>query len=781
VNQEIYTLCMQNILQHLKELFKDSDLSQPFSRFAAKLKNQEAESNDLYVSVRNYANFVVNGRKLPTVVSQTDFAPLKSIFNLLFDNGTNMHYAEFIPDSIPYPTEMIKNNSADQRNTLLKQLFMHLNQIENSPNLLNQLLNLCEDYLSYLPTGSDGMGRYLSMADNIKFSTCLCACIYAYLRQNPTGDAPLSNDFDNEPSLLLFSCDISGIQKFIYTVSGKGALKSLRSRSFYLDMLLEHVLISILHELNLPISNIIYSGGGRAYLLLPNTEKTKMAIQNSMQSVNSWLLENFDISLYIAYGSTVCSTGELFGHAGESAYNDIFIRLSSQLSENKINRYQSAQIKQLNSRASIHPGRECRVCSRSDLELDDDNVCKFCQNFIAISSFLLDDKLSIVILNQKQDVDLPCLRLPSIYHSTDYLYFLPQDRIAKLKEQDVVQIYHFGREGVGLKLEAGTYAYSINGELATFEQLAESSKGISRIAVLRADVDNLGFAFMKGFESTKDLHYSPFLLTAVLSKQLSLFFKRYIKDILNGNLGEVNHFSLTAEPPSPKKLVVVYSGGDDMFLVGAWNDVIEAAVTLRRCFQKYTAGALSFSGGIGMFDEKYPLYAMAEETEKLEDFAKSMDETKNALALFGSAIQQEADGTYHSVPAHCYHWNDFTEKVINEKFRLLQTYFNQSEQMKHANGNAFLYRLKGYIKATQQNPDDKINIARFAYLLARLAPKDGNAKMKNLYSTFSAKMYEWIFNPIDRQQLLTAITTYVYLTRRVNDSWENNPSAGKKN
>jgi hypothetical protein len=120
VNQEIYTLCMQNILQHLKELFKDSDLSQPFSRFAAKLKNQEAESNDLYVSVRNYANFVVNGRKLPTVVSQTNFAPLKSIFNLLFDNGTNMHYAEFIPDSIPYPTEMIKNNSADQRNTLLK-------------------------------------------------------------------------------------------------------------------------------------------------------------------------------------------------------------------------------------------------------------------------------------------------------------------------------------------------------------------------------------------------------------------------------------------------------------------------------------------------------------------------------------------------------------------------------------------------------------------------------------------------------------------------------------
>ena len=34
----------------------------------------------------------------------------------------------------------------------------------------------------------------------------------------------------------------------------------------------------------------------------------------------------------------------------------------------------------------------------------------------------------------------------------------------------------------------------------TFEQLAESAKGIKRIAVLRADVDNLGQAIVSGFD-----------------------------------------------------------------------------------------------------------------------------------------------------------------------------------------------------------------------------------------------------------------------------------------
>ena len=40
---------------------------------------------------------------------------------------------------------------------------------------------------------------------------------------------------------LLYSLDLSGIQDFIYTITSDGALKALRARSFYLELLTEHL------------------------------------------------------------------------------------------------------------------------------------------------------------------------------------------------------------------------------------------------------------------------------------------------------------------------------------------------------------------------------------------------------------------------------------------------------------------------------------------------------------------------------------------------------------
>lgn len=46
---------------------------------------------------------------------------------------------------------------------------------------------------------------------------------------------------------------------------------------------------------------------------------------------------------------------------------------------------------------------------------------------------------------------------------------------------------------------------------------------------------------------------------------MSLFFKGYINPILSG---EFEHYRAL-------QVAVVYSGGDDVFLVGAWTDVLE--------------------------------------------------------------------------------------------------------------------------------------------------------------------------------------------------------------
>lgn len=75
-----------------------------------------------------------------------------------------------------------------------------------------------------------------------------------------------------------------------------------------------------------------------------------------------------------------------------------------------------------------------------------------------------------------------------------------------------------------------------------------------------------------------------------------------------------------------RQATIVYSGGDDVFIVGAWNDIIELSVDLRRKFEQYTQGTLSISAGIGVYDFSYPIAAIAEETGRMESESKRMPE-----------------------------------------------------------------------------------------------------------------------------------------------------------
>ena len=130
----------------------------------------------------------------------------------------------------------------------------------------------------------------------------------------------------------------------------------------------------------------------------------------------------------------------------------------------------------------------------------------------------------------------------------------------------------------------------------TTENYAKEAEGIDRIAVLRADVDNLGQAFVSGFPEK----YTTLSRTATLSRQLSLFFKHYINDILKNSVYKLS------KDCSERNATVVYSGGDDLFIVGSWDDVIALAVDIQQTLEEYSIGALTISAGIGIYPAKYP-------------------------------------------------------------------------------------------------------------------------------------------------------------------------------
>ena len=97
----------------------------------------------------------------------------------------------------------------------------------------------------------------------------------------------------------------------------------------------------------------------------------------------------------------------------------------------------------------------------------------------------------------------------------------------------------------------------------------------------------------------------------------------------------------------------------------------------------------------------------------------------------------------------------------NENRGVLKRSKEESER-----GKAFLYRILTLFRESE----DKINLARLAYLLARLEPpkKGGDESAeayRRLYKEFRQKLYQWQRNEKDRKQFITAIYIYAYLTR----------------
>lgn len=106
--------------------------------------------------------------------------------------------------------------------------------------------------------------------------------------------------------------------------------------------------------------------------------------------------------------------------------------------------------------------------------------------------------------------------------------------------------------------------------------------------------------------------------TAALSRQLSIFFKYYIRSILKNGEYHIDGEKKLTE----RNATIVYSGGDDVFIVGAWNEVIELSIDLQEKFKKYTQGTLSISSGIGIYECTYPIGAIANETGEMEAESK---------------------------------------------------------------------------------------------------------------------------------------------------------------
>lgn len=711
-----------------------------------KAKGEDLKNSSLAYINMAAKNFLSDRNNIGSTGSNKS-SELKSVFNILNGNNKDGRYqTKYLnhKDGINYPDLEDVKFDQDYYREIGKKIQEKFKNLENNKDSITSLLEMLENYLTYAPRSiGKNESTDISLYDDIKMRATFASCIYDYFTANNKENFSLlisdKEKYFEEDIFYLYSFDFSGIQSFIYNISSDRALRSLRTRSFFLEILLEDIIDTLLDRLHLFRTNLLYSGGGHCYLILPNTDFVKDTVEKFKNEVNKWLLDIFGSELYLAGGGEVCSA-KTFTDSNSSKYSEVFRSVSNKISKNKLHRYGAFELKKLNFEEVVDGARECKVCRRVDRLIEGEKglICSICDAIENFSKYILESKIFIVEKksgeSSKDSLPLPFSMVLTSAKDEDEFKENYKNR------ESYVRAYRKNEsdeKNSSTKLWIGDYCFDNKLNILT-----KNAEGIKRIGVLRADVDNLGQSFVKGF-SKEDTSITR---SAVFSRNMSLFFKYHINYIL-----ENGEFSITGEtPPIKRKALIVYSGGDDVFVVGAWDDIIGFSIDLVKSLEKFTLDSLTISAGIGLFGEKFPIKSMAEITGDLEDYAKSNiymvdgeEKTKNSVCLFSK------DNTYS--------WKDFEENVLGEKLKLLQDYFIEIDER----GKNFLYNILNLLRDEES---DRLNIARLAYLLARLEPQ--NKDLKEKHSEFSKQIYRLARDKKDRRELITAIYIFVYLERR---------------
>lgn len=216
--------------------------------------------------------------------------------------------------------------------------------------------------------------------------------------------------------------------------------------------------------------------------------------------------------------------------------------------------------------------------------------------------------LEVHILPKGARISAPPASHCALVQRIDHTDFLCDDALALGREWKIPVAYDFRllASATPLRDPAGT-------QVADFDHLAETAQGVHWLGVLRMDIDDLGELFRNGLGDSATLSR-----VAGLSQSLRLFFEAYLPQICR----QQNQQWATAEGKG--KVYLLYAGGDDLFVVGAWSALPHLAQTIREELRRYAGSDhVTISAGIAVEHEKHPLYRLAEQAKHaLDDRAK---------------------------------------------------------------------------------------------------------------------------------------------------------------
>lgn len=544
---------------------------------------------------------------------------------------------------------------------------------ENPVLWFEHLDSLMMRYTSSVPSARAGnVLPDVSLYDHSRITAGFAEALYLFHRDRGTLSVEAIKGYD-EPKFLIISGDFYGIQEFIFSGYGdtrKHRSKLLRGRSLAVSLMTELAADMICKEIGLGFISVVINAAGRFSILAPNTEKAIAGLEIAARKMNDWLVRVSYGEMSIGISSVDASPNDFV----EGRFVALWDRIGEAVAEKKYTRIDlddhGGPVKYyLDDFVSTLSHALCPICGKRPSSPSAENSsftggkgyssCRLCRDHIFLGTNLVKrDRLAVTTSDASIRGEDSKLLEPLL--DAYQVAFLEGDLHDMAREGSLLKLWNLGGEGNGvtakyIKGYAPTYGPEDErderflagakterrkmerivqvepGEPMTLGHIAckalsdpdEKGRcfGLEALGVLKADVDHMGKLMACGLGETR----LTFSRLATLSRQLNWFFALYLPDLL-------------MRDPRFHEVYTVFAGGDDLFLIGPWNRMIEFAVLLQERFSEYVCRnpEIHYSAGIALVKPMTPIDVMAQRAEEAIEASKSKG--RNRITLFSQTV-----------------------------------------------------------------------------------------------------------------------------------------------
>lgn len=490
--------------------------------------------------------------------------------------------------------------------------------------------------------------------------------LFDFTRLSAAAAVCLSGNENNDSPFLLISGGLSGIQEYLYDIVSRKASKNLKGRSFFLQLLSDTMVMELLHDLGLFRANVLSSSGSKFILLAPNTPETRQKLVDFSNKASARLFSSFKTRIFLEIDW--CEMPDLTPASFTDAIGKIALSISQKKQHKFSDILRSPAVRTDERKMAVSGydyffepldvnGEEDRDVITNeeifdindalplDAENPDELVKKLTQHQIQLgrvlnqSEFLVSGRTKVATDDAKWG-GIQVSGSPVLHHLTNKLSEKAPDNLVLRLGEPAINWSHKNTEAIcGFYLFAGNKVpMSDTHQPKTFEELADDGLSrFKRLGFLRMDVDGLGMTLKQLFDQTVNPRF-PQSVAAFCSFSRSLDY--FMKGMLNN--------MWIADPAFQEYIQITYAGGDDLFIVGKWNEVVRFAKQIRQAFRDWVSGfeGLSISGGIELVTSKFPTIRAVDEAGRAEDAAKAhyfLDKKGNSITLFKQPLNWDSE------------------------------------------------------------------------------------------------------------------------------------------